>query len=94
MRKSRNWHAGAVLAVLVAAQALIGTVTTRDINRRQPDLVRGPRLFWKAWGGTNTLGSAAYWLLGRRRATETPPTPTRRISQTSPAQRTRPSHNT
>jgi hypothetical protein len=94
MRKNRNWHARAVLAVLITAQTVIGTVTTRDINRRQPDLVRGPKLFWKAWGGTNTLGSAAYWLLGRRRATATPSTPTRSIAQASPAQRTRPSHNT
>jgi hypothetical protein len=57
----------AVLVVLTAVQAVVGTVTVRDISRRRPELVRGPKLFWKVWGGSNTLGSAAYWLFGRRK---------------------------
>jgi hypothetical protein len=56
-----------VIIVLTAVQAVVGTVTVRDISRRRPELVRGPKLFWKIWGGTNTLGSAAYWLFGRRK---------------------------
>ena len=57
----------AVLIVSTAFQAVVGTVTVRDISRRQPELVRGPKLLWKIWGGSNTLGSAAYWLFGRKK---------------------------
>jgi hypothetical protein len=57
----------AVVIALTAVQAVIGTFTVMDISKRPPELVRGPKLFWKLWGGTNTLGSAAYWLIGRRR---------------------------
>ncbi len=57
----------AVLVVCTAIQAVVGTVTVRDISRRQPELVRGPKLLWKIWGGSNTLGSAAYWLFGRKK---------------------------
>jgi hypothetical protein len=57
----------AVLIVCTAFQAVVGTVTVRDISRRQPELVRGPKLLWKIWGGSNTLGSAAYWLFGRKK---------------------------
>ena len=57
----------AVVIALTAVQAVIGTLTVLDISKRPPELVRGPKLFWKLWGGTNTLGSAAYWLIGRRK---------------------------
>jgi hypothetical protein len=67
MAQQRDQRHVAVLVVLTAVQAVVGTVTVRDISRRRPELVRGPKLFWKIWGGTNTLGSAAYWLFGRRK---------------------------
>jgi hypothetical protein len=62
-RRRRN----AVIIALTALQAVVGTVTVRDVIRRRPDQVRGPKLLWLAWGGSNTLGSAAYWLFGRKR---------------------------
>ena len=68
MAQQRDQRHVAVLVALVAVQAVVGTVTVRDISRRQPELVRGPKLFWKLWGGTNTLGSAVYWLFGRKRS--------------------------
>lgn len=69
VRKRRSeWRPRALVAVLVGAQILIGSITVRDVRRRSPELVRGPRLLWMLWGGTNTLGAALYWLLGRRRA--------------------------
>jgi hypothetical protein len=68
MAQQRDQRHVAVLVALVAVQALVGTVTVRDISRRRPELVRGPKLFWKIWGGTNTLGSAVYWLFGRKKA--------------------------
>jgi hypothetical protein len=55
-----------VLVACTAVQAVVGTLTVRDISRRPPELVRGPKLLWKIWGGSNTLGSAAYWLFGRK----------------------------
>lgn len=57
----------AVIVVATAVQAVVGTFTVRDVIRRQPDLVRGPKALWLIWGGGNTLGSAAYWLFGRKR---------------------------
>ncbi len=57
----------AVVIALTAVQAVIGTLTVLDISKRPPERVRGPKLFWKLWGGTNTLGSATYWLIGRRK---------------------------
>ena len=68
MVQQRDQRHTAVLVALTAAQAVVGTLTVRDISRRQPELVRGPKLFWEIWGGTNTLGSVLYWLFGRKRA--------------------------
>lgn len=56
-----------VVIALTATQAVIGTLTVRDINRRPPELIRGPKLLWRLWGGSNTLGAVVYWLLGRRK---------------------------
>jgi len=55
-----------VVIPLLIAQAVIGTLTVRDISARSDAEVRGPKLLWKIWGGTNMLGSAVYWLFGRR----------------------------
>lgn len=66
--KRGDWRPRALVAVLVGAQIVIGSITVQDVRRRPPELVRGPRLLWMLWGGTNTLGAALYWLLGRRRA--------------------------
>jgi hypothetical protein len=52
---------------MVVVQAVVGTLTVRDINRRPAEQVRGPKLLWKLWGGTNTFGALVYWLFGRRR---------------------------
>ena len=56
-----------IVTGLVVAQAVIGTLTVRDISARPKEQVRGPKLLWKVWGGTNTLGSVLYWLFGRKR---------------------------
>jgi len=57
----------AVIIAFTAVQAVVGTVTVRDVIRRRPERVRGPKLLWMVWGGSNTLGSAAYWLFGRKK---------------------------
>lgn len=55
-----------VVVGLVAAQVVAGPVTLRDISRRSKDQIRGPRLLWKLWAGTNLAGVAAYWIIGRK----------------------------
>ena len=55
----------------VALAVLIWAVVTpymwRDLRRRGPDQVRGPKWLW--WiASANLSGSAAYWLWGRREA--------------------------
>ena len=57
----------AIVLAAVAVQAAIAAVTIRDINRRPKEAVRGPKFLWRIVGGANTLGSAAYWVLGRKR---------------------------
>jgi hypothetical protein len=56
-----------VIATAVALQAVLGTLTVRDLRKRTRAQVRGPKALWYAWGGSNTMGAAAYWLIGRRR---------------------------
>jgi hypothetical protein len=56
-----------VVLAMVLVQAVVGTITVRDLNRRTADQVRGPRVLWKLWGGTNTVGALVYWLFGRKR---------------------------
>ena len=55
-----------VLTVLLVLQGILSILTVRDISGRSADQVRGPRLFWKLWGSSNTLGSVAYWVVGRK----------------------------
>ncbi len=55
-----------VLTVLLVLQAILGALTVRDVAGRSADQVRGPRLLWKVWGGSNTLGSVLYWTVGRK----------------------------
>lgn len=59
-----------IILGLVLLQAVLGTLTVRDVARRPAEQVRGPKLLWRVWGGTNLGGVAAYWLVGRRKATE------------------------
>ncbi|MFC7403786.1 hypothetical protein [Georgenia alba] len=59
--KKTGLAVGAVLAQLVA-----GPLTLRDISRRRDRQIRGPRLLWQIWAGTNLLGVAAYWTVGRK----------------------------
>ena len=51
----------------VVLNLIIASFTWRDLRRRPDDLVRGPKVFWRAWSMLNTTGSVAYWLVGRRR---------------------------
>jgi hypothetical protein len=56
-----------VLAFVGVLHAAIAALTWRDIGRRSARQVRGGKLLWRVASALNTLGSAAYWLVGRRR---------------------------
>ena len=56
-----------IVTIAVVAQLVIAALTLRDLSRRPADQVRGPKWLWRILGTANTSGSAAYWLLGRRR---------------------------
>lgn len=56
-----------VLGALVTGQIVVGTLTVRDVSARPAEQIRGPKMLWKIWGGSNLLGAALYWLVGRRR---------------------------
>lgn len=44
----------------------VAAFTWRDIDRRPADRIRGDKRFWRLASAMNTLGSAAYWLVGRK----------------------------
>jgi hypothetical protein len=55
----------ALLLVLVA-HAVIAAWTWRDIRHQSAQQIRGPKRLWRVLSAVNTLGSAGYWLIGRR----------------------------
>jgi hypothetical protein len=67
MAKKLTPRQARIVGVAVVVQLLIGALTLRDISRRPADRVRGPKWLWRIVGTANTSGSAAYWLIGRKR---------------------------
>jgi hypothetical protein len=57
-----------VLATIAIVHVTIMTLTWRDLRSRPEAQVRGPKMLWRVASALNTIGSAAYWLVGRRRA--------------------------
>jgi hypothetical protein len=56
-----------LLAVVLVLHVILARFTWRDLRRRPADAVRGPKRLWRVWSRTNTTGTLAYWLVGRRR---------------------------
>jgi hypothetical protein len=56
-----------LLAVVLVVHLILARSTLRDLRRRPDAAVRGPKRMWRLWATTNTTGSLAYWLVGRRR---------------------------
>jgi hypothetical protein len=54
------------LVLILIGHTLVATLTWRDIRRQPAQRVRGSKTFWRIASAVNTLGSAGYWLLGRR----------------------------
>ena len=46
---------------------IVTTLTWRDLAPRTPGQVRGSARLWRVASGLNTLGSVAYWTVGRTR---------------------------
>jgi hypothetical protein len=61
MERQRN----PILLVLLG-HVLVTSWTWRDIQRRPAQRIRGSKRLWRLLSGVNTLGSAGYWLIGRR----------------------------
>jgi hypothetical protein len=61
-----------ILAPVLVVHLIIATLTWRDIKRRPAAQIRGPKPVWRLASAANTLGSLAYWLVGRRPAAEPP----------------------
>jgi len=56
-----------IIAVAVVIWSVVTPFMWRDLRRRGPEEVRGPKWLW--WiASTNLSGSAAYWLFGRTQA--------------------------
>lgn len=56
-----------LLGVLVV-HVILARLTLRDLHRRPQEAIRGPsKRLWQLWAVTNTTGSIAYWVFGRRR---------------------------
>jgi hypothetical protein len=56
-----------ILVVVLIVHVILARFTLRDLRRRPVSAVRGPKRLWRVWATTNTTGSLAYWLVGRRR---------------------------
>ena len=56
-----------VLAGIGVAHLAITALTWRDLRARPVDRVRGDKRLWRLASAVNTTGSAAYWVVGRRR---------------------------
>lgn len=54
-----------LVAAVLAVWAAVTPFMWRDLRRRSPGQVRGPKWLW--WiASANLSGSAAYWLFGRK----------------------------
>ena len=57
---------GKAVVLVVTGHALAAAFTWRDIRQQPAQQVRGSKAFWRIASAVNTLGSAGYWLIGRR----------------------------
>ena len=57
----------AVLAYIAVFHVPVTALTWRDLNARTDAQVRGSKTIWRLVSALNTMGSVAYWLIGRRR---------------------------
>ena len=58
-RSNRLW-------LFVIGHVIVAAWTWRDIQQRPAQQIRGRKSVWRLLSAVNTLGSASYWLIGRR----------------------------
>jgi hypothetical protein len=61
MERKPRWFLFFLMGHVLAAAS-----TWRDIERQPPSRIRGGKALWRALSAVNTLGTAGYWLIGRR----------------------------
>jgi glucose dehydrogenase len=54
------------LILVLIGHVLVAAWTWRDIRQRPAPQIRGSKALWRVLSAMNTLGSAGYWLIGRR----------------------------
>ena len=67
-----TWHEASipriVIPIVLAVHATIAALTWRDIaNRPDRRIGGGPKALWRVASALNTMGSGAYWTIGRKR---------------------------
>jgi hypothetical protein len=55
-----------VMMLFLVGHSLAAAWTWRDIRHQSAQQVRGRKTFWRIFSAVNTLGSAGYWMIGRR----------------------------
>ncbi|HEX4698045.1 MAG TPA: hypothetical protein VH857_01635 [Actinomycetes bacterium] len=66
MNRSRDAHKARATIVALFVHLIVTTLTWRDLARRSPGQIRGNAQLWRVASGLNTLGSFAYWTVGRK----------------------------
>jgi hypothetical protein len=64
---SRELPSPRVTFAVLFVHVVVTTLTWRDLARRSPGQIRGNAQLWRVASGLNTLGSVAYWTVGRKR---------------------------
>jgi hypothetical protein len=59
-------HPVLLLVAIAAVHLNITWITWRDLRSRSDEQLRGSKNVWRLVTAANTLGSVAYWTLGRR----------------------------
>lgn len=74
MAKKKTWKelspAARIGVIAVgAAQLAFLAAAQRDISRRTPEQIRGPKIFWRLASLINFVGPGSYFIFGRRTST-------------------------
>jgi hypothetical protein len=55
-----------VLVFALIVHTVVLRLTWLDLRKRPDEAIRGNKRLWRVASSMNTLGSAAYWLFGRK----------------------------
>ena len=66
VNRPRDQHRTRVTIVALFVHLIVTSLTWRDLARRSAGQIRGSAQLWRVASGLNTLGSVAYWTIGRK----------------------------